>query len=418
MAQEDTQVEREMSRKTLWMLVMAGGVIMGAALGVRNVQGLYMIPVTLDRGWSREAFSLAMALQNLIWGIAQPFTGMVADRFGTAKVIFMGAVLYALGLFLMAHAATPTEFNLASGMLIGVGLSGTAFGAIYGALSRLVPTKHRSWALGVGGAIGGLGQFVMVPVAQGLLNSMDWVSSLLVLCALMLVLSPLAAWLRDDSTPQQAAGQPQQSVAAAIREALGHRGFLLLNLGFIACGFQLAFIAGHLPAYLIDKGMGAQQAMTALAIIALANVVGTYGFGHLGGILRQKYLLSVLYLIRTVAMTLFVLLPLSVYSVYLFSFVMGIVWLGTVPLTTGLVSRVFGVRYITTLFGVVFFGHQVGSFFGFWLAGYVFDLTKSYDLIWYIAVGLGVFSTIVHLPINDQQVVSTRQATAVGQAAA
>jgi MFS family permease len=409
-------MEREMSRKTRWLLVLAGGVIMGAALGIRNVQGLYLLPVTLDRGWSREAFSLAMALQNLVWGIAQPFTGMIADRFGTAKVIFMGAVLYALGLFLMAHSATTTEFNLASGMLVGVGLSGTAFGAIYGALSRLVPTQHRSWALGVAGAIGGLGQFVMVPVAQGLLGSMDWVSSLIVLGVLMVAMSPLAAWLRDDSTVQEAAGQPRQSVAEAIREALGHRGFFLLNLGFIACGFQLAFIAGHLPAYLIDKGMGAKEAGTALAIIALANVVGTYFFGHLGGILRRKYLLSVLYFIRAAAMALFVLVPLSELSLYLFSLVMGIVWLGTVPLTTGLVSQVFGVRYITTLFGVVFFGHQVGSFFGFWLAGYVFDVTKSYDLIWYGAVALGVFSAIVHLPINDRQVVPARQAV-VGQAA-
>lgn len=414
-------MEREMSSKARWLLVIAGGVIMGAALGIRNVQGLYMIPITHDLGWSRQAFSLALGLQNLMWGFAQPFTGMIADRYGTAKVIFMGAVVYALGLLCMAYSTTTTEFNVASGLLVGVGLSGTAFGAIYGALSRLVPSAHRSWALGVAGAIGGLGQFVMVPVAQQMLNSIDWVTSLALFAGVMVVMSPLAAYLKDVAAPKAATGssQPSQSVSAAIREALGHRGFFLLNLGFIACGFQLAFIAGHLPAYIIDKGLTSTDAAAALALIAAFNIVGTYMFGHLGDTLRRKYLLSVLYAIRAAAMALFVLLPISRYSVYGFSIVMGIVWLGTVPLTTGLVSQVFGVRYITTLFGVVFLGHQIGSFFGFWLAGYVFDITKSYDLAWYIAVGLGVFSTIVHLPINDKEVVRAPKPAAVaGEAAA
>jgi len=249
----------------------------------------------------------------------------------------------------------------------------------------------------------------MVPAAERLLGGMDWESSLLVLGVVMIALSPLAAWLRDNPARHQA-GQPSQTVTEAIREAFGHRGFWLLNIGFVACGFQLAFIAGHLPAYLIDRGMGAREAGTALAIIALANVIGTYVFGHLGGILRRKYLLSALYFVRAGAMALFVMLPLTEFSVYLFSFVIGLVWLGTVPLTTGLVSQVFGVRYITTLFGVVFFGHQVGSFFGVWLAGYVFDITRSYDLIWYGSVALGLFAALVHLPIDDQQVVPARQA--------
>ncbi|HXZ00100.1 MAG TPA: MFS transporter [Stellaceae bacterium] len=410
-------MEQEMSARTRWLLVIAGGIIMGAALGIRGVQGLYMIPITADRGWSREAFGMALGLQNLVWGFAQPFTGMIADRFGTAKVIFVGAILYALGLCCMAYSTTTVEFNLASGLLFGVGLSGTAFGAIYGALSRLVPNTHRSWALGVAGALGGLGQFVMVPVAQKMLNNMDWVTSLVLFAGFMVLMSPLAAYLKDSSKPHAATGgQPNQSVSAAIREALGHRGFFLLNLGFIACGFQLAFIAGHLPAYLTDKGMGAEGAI-ALGLINFFNIIGTYMFGHLGDLLRRKYLLSVLYAIRAAAMGLFVLLPLSHLTIYAFSIVMGMVWLGTVPLTTGLVSQVFGVRYITTLFGVVFFGHQVGSFFGFWLAGYVFDMTKSYDLIWFIAVALGVFSAIVHLPINDKQVIPARQPVA-GEAAA
>ena len=244
---------------------------------------------------------------------------------------------------------------------------------------------------------------------------MTWETSLLVLCALMIALSPLAAWLRSGSAGHEDANQNHQTVTAAVREAFTHRGFWLLNLGFIACGFQLAFIAGHLPAYLVDKGMSAEDAGAALAIIAFANIIGTYAFGQLGGTFRRKYLLSALYFARAGAMALFVLLPLSPLSLYLFSFVMGLVWLGTVPLTTGVVSQVFGVRFIATLFGFVFFGHQVGSFFGFWLAGYVFDITKSYDLIWFIAVALGVFAGIIHLPIDDKQIAHARPA--LGQTA-
>ena len=321
----------------------------------------------------REAFSFAVAMQNLVWGLAQPFTGMVADRLGSGKVIFVGALGYALGLVLMAHSATPADFTLGDGAVIGIALSGTAFGAVYGALSRIFAAQHRSWALGVAGAIGGLGQFVMVPMAQQMLGRMQWTSSLLILAVVMLAVSPFGAWLRDD-------------------------------------------FAGHLPAYLIDKGMGPSDCGIALALIALANVIGTYMCGHLGGILRGKYVLSVLYYFRSGIMALFVMLPLSSVGLYLFSFAMGLVWLGTVPLTTGVVSQVFGVQYITTLFGIVFFGHQIGAFFGVWLGGYVFDVTKSYDLIWIGSIALGLFAGIVHLPINDREIGSVRPA-AVAEAA-
>lgn len=401
-----TRTERIWARR--WLIVLAGGVIMGSSLGVRHVQGLFLPPITLDQDWSRESFAFALAMQNLIWGLAQPFTGMIADRFGSLKVLIPGMLLYALGLVIMANSDTTGAFLMGNGILIGIALSGTAFGAVYGTLSRIFPPEHRSWALGVAGAIGGFGQFVMVPVTQGLLDGVGWISALIVLAVVMLVLAPMAAWLRDDPEGERQEGVQNQSMMHAIREAGGHRGFLLLNLGFVACGFQLAFIASHMPAYLMDGGLGPREASIALALITLSNIVGTYLGGYLGGFLRRKYVLAATYAARAVAMALFVALPLTPLSTYIFSLVMGLLWLGVVPLTTGLISQIFGVRYITTLFGFVFFGHQVGSFFGVWLGGYVFDATQSYDLVWYGAIALGVFAAIMHMPINDANVSRTR----------
>lgn len=392
----------EISVRTRWLLVLAAGLIMGGTLGIRNVQGLYLVPVTMDMGWSREAFSIAIALQNLVWGLVQPFTGMIADRYGAAKVIFFGALIYVAGLVVMALSTTPLVFALGNGVLIGIALSGTAFGTVYGALSRLVPPQHQSWALGIAGAIGGLGQFAAVPATHLMIERMDWVTSLFVLAALMVLISPLAAMLSEKS-PQIAPEQDStQSVGEAIREAVTHRGFTFLNIGFVACGFQLAFIAGHLPAFLTDRGMSPSDGGVALGLIAFGNIIGTYLCGHLGGVWPKKYVLSGVYFFRAGIMVLFVILPTTAASIYALSFAMGLVWLGTVPLTIGLVSHLFGVRYIATLFGIVFFGHQVGSFFGVWLGGYVFDVTQSYDLIWAVAIGLGVFSGIVHLPIDER----------------
>jgi MFS family permease len=388
-----------------WLIVLAAGAVMGAALGIRHVQGLFLQPVTLDQGWPREVFGFTLALQNLVWGLAQPFTGMIADRFGSMKVILPGMLLYALGLFATAHSSSAAEFMLGNGFLIGIALSGTAFGAVYGALSRIFPAEQRSWALGVAGSLGGLGQFCMVPFAQNLLNGMDWISALLVLCVVMLLMSPLAFWLRDGDGAIRWPEEGELTMGEAIREACAHRGFWLLNLGFLACGFQLAFIAGHMPAYLMDQGMGPREAGIALAIISLANIVGTYLSGYLGGLMRRKYLLSGIYIVRSAAMILFVALPVSEVTVYAFSFVMGLIWLGTVPLTNGLVSQIFGVRYITTLFGIVFFGHQLGAFLGVWLGGYVFDLTGSYDLLWFGSITLGLAAAALHMPIDDANVV-------------
>jgi MFS family permease len=319
-------------------------------------------------------------------------------------VIFTGAVLYALGLLVMAHAATTGVYTLGVGVLVGIALSGTAFGAVYGALSRLFPAEQRSWALGVAGTIGGLGQFCMVPLAQGMIGSIGWAAAIGVLAAVMLASAPLAAWLRDRPAAQGAEGGAGETIRAAVTEALSHRGFWLLNLGFFACGFQLAFIGAHLPAWLLDKGLGAREASMALAIIALANTVGTFLCGYAGGFLRRKYLLSGIYFVRAGAMALFVTLPLTPASLYVFALVMGLTWLGTVPLTNGIVSQVFGVRYITTLFGFVFFGHQLGSFFGVWLGALVYDATHSYALLWYGSIALGVISGLLHLPIDDRRV--------------
>ncbi|MGO4381252.1 MFS transporter [Pseudoduganella sp. RAF19] len=394
--------------------VLCGGIIMGLALGMRHVQGLFMLPMTSARGWGREDFALAIALQNLVWGLMQPITGMLADRFGSRCVLLGGCVLYAIGLYLMAHAGSSTELALSGGLLIGMALAGTSFGTVYGALNRIVSPSRRSWALGLAGAVGGVGQFAMVPAAQGLIASVGWMGALIAVAFVLALAAPLAFSL-DDSAAIDAAARPggdggrlaagdAGSMGAAIREALGHRGFWLLNAGFFACGFQLAFIAGHFPAYLRDKGYSANVGVAALALVALANVAGTYLCGQLGSLYRRKHLLAYLYLIRAAAMLAFITAPLSEASIYVFSFVMGLTWLGTVPLTNGLVSQVFGVRYISTLFGFVFVGHQLGGFLGVWLGGVVFDATHSYQLVWIAAVAVGLAAAALHWPIDDRAV--------------
>lgn len=384
------------------VIVICGGVIMGMALGVRHVQGLFLLPMTTALGWSRQEFALAIALQNLAWGLLMPFTGMIADKFGTAKVLLGGCLMYALGLYLMAYSSSSMELLLTCGVLIGAGLSATSFGTVYGALSRLVAPERRGWALGLAGAVGGLGQFVMVPAAQGFISGYGWLMALIILAGVMLAISPLSAALAE--APHAAAGQNDQTLREALSEAFAHKGFWLLNLGFLACGFQLAFIGGHLPAYLMDKGMSGRSAVIALSLIALSNIAGTYYSGILGTQFRRKHLLAYNYLLRSAVIAAFVLLPLSAWTLYPFAIVMGFLWLGTAPLTNGLVSQVFGVKYLTTLFGFVFVGHQVGGFLGAWLGGVVFDATKSYDLVWFGAIALGLIAAALHWPIDDRQV--------------
>ncbi|PZP98131.1 MAG: MFS transporter [Variovorax paradoxus] len=384
-----------------WVLVLAGGLVMGLALGVRHVQGLFMLPMTQDRGWTRETFALALAVQNLVWGLAQPFTGMLADRFGASRVVAVGLLLYALGLAGMAWAPSALALVLACGVCIGIALSGTAFGVVYAALSRLVPPERRGWALGLAGAVGGLGQFALVPGAQGLIAGWGWAAALGVLSVTAALLLPLAWPLNDRSAPTG----PQADVlplGRAVREAFAQPGFWLLNLGFLACGFQLAFIASHLPAYLLDRGLRATDGVAALAIIALTNVAGTYAAGLLGARWSRKRLLAGVYLARSAAMALFLLVPLSSASLYAFAAAMGLLWLGTLPLTNGIVAQVFGVRYLGTLFGFVFLGHQIGGFLGVWLGGLVFEATRSYEPVWIVAMGLGVLAAALHWPIDER----------------
>lgn len=389
-----------------WGLVLAGGLIMGIALGVRHVQGMFLLPIIMDRGWTRESFGFAMAVQNLTWGLAQPLTGMLADRFGSWKVMVGGMLLYAVGLITMTHATNVQTFVWTAGVCIGIAQSGTTFGVVYGALSRMVPPARRSWALGVAGAIGGIGQFLLVPAAQAMLSGLGWRGALVWFAIVALALLPMGLPFHDKQDSQSSdATADHPRLLPALREAFSHSGFWLLNLGFLACGFQLAFIANHLPAYLVDKGMPPRDGMVALAIIALSNVLGIYVFGLLGARYPRKYTLSMIYLARSAAMALFVLLPLSAFSLYAFAAAMGLLWLGTVPLTNGIVSQIFGVRYLATLFGFVFFGHQLGSFLGVWLGGVVFESTHSYDLVWLCAMALGVIAAALHWPIDDRELV-------------
>ena len=394
------------------VLVVAGGLILGLALGMRHVQGLFLLPITMERGWTREAFGFAMAVQNLVWGLAQPFAGMIADRFGSARVMLAGLLLYALGLYTMTQATTSAAFVWSAGICLGLALSGTTFGVVFAALSRLVSAERRGWALGVAGSFGGLGQFLLVPAVPARVERIGWSAPLWWMAARALAALPLGWPLRQRGAPpvgastaaQASRDRSGQSLRAAIRQACGHRGFWLLNIGFLACGFQLAFIASHLPAYLLDRGLSARDAVIALAIIALANIAGTYLCGLLGNHVRRHRALAGIYLLRTAAIALFLLVPLSSVSVYVFAAVMGFVWLGTVPLTSGLVSQVFGTRYVATLFGFVFLGHQLGSFLGVWLGGYLFDRTGSYDLVWIGAIVVGLGATVLHWPIDDRPV--------------
>lgn len=382
-------------------LVLLGGAVMGLALGARHVQGLFLVPLTSEHGWSRTEFALALALQNLMWGVAQPLTGMLADRFGSARVIGAGCLLYALGLLAMAHSATPVQFTLSAGVLVGMALSCTSFGTVYGALSRMLPPERRGWGLGLAGAAGGLGQFAAVPVAQGALGSMG-AQATLVLLAAALAASAVCGLPFKDKTPSQGTPSQPLPLRAMLAVAARHRSLWLLGLGFLACGFQLAFIATHLPAYLLDRGLDGRSAMAALSIIAMANVGGTYAFGLLGARMRKARLLSAIYLLRSSAIAAFVLLPLSDASLYAFVFCMGVLWLGTVPLTNGIVSQVFGVHYLGTLFGLVFLGHQIGSFLGIWIGGLVFDATRSYAGVWWCAVAVGLLAAALHWPISER----------------
>ena len=388
--------------RTPAVILACGGLVLLLALGTRHGFGLFLQPITMERGWGRETFAFAIALQNLVWGVAQPFSGMLADKFGTGRVVLAGAALYAAGLVVMALADTPWGFGAGAGVLIGLGLSGTTFSVVFGVIGRTFPPEKRSMALGTAGAMGSFGMFVMLPVEQTLISGLGWLPALLILAAAAAIMAPLSAALAERrDTPTQA----QQSAREAIVEAFGQKSFNLLTLGFFVCGFQVVFISVHFPAYLLDRGLPVETGVAGLALIGFCNVIGSYAAGWLGARWSKKYLLSALYFGRSVVIALFLLAPLTPISVYLFCAAIGLLWLGTVPLTNGIVAQVFGVRYFAMLGGFVFFSHQIGSFLGAWLGGYLFDQTGSYQLMWLISIALGVVAAIANLPIDDRPLV-------------
>lgn len=384
-------------------VLVGSGLLLSISMGVRHGFGLFLQPMSSDLGWSREGFAFAIALQNLVWGAMQPLTGMLADRYGAGRMIFTGAVLYVLGLVVMAFAQTTLQFTVGAGLLIGMGLSGVTFSVVLGVVGRATTPGNRSMALGIAAAAGSAGQFLMLPLEQTLISGYGWFNALLVVACIAALMMPLAAALAE---PQRVAPSgPKQSAREAIREAVGHRGFVLLTTGFFVCGFQVVYIAVHLPSYLLDKGLSAQTGMIALALIGFFNIVGTYIAGYLGGKMPKRYLLSGLYLGRAIVITVFLLVPISPLSVYVFAGSIGILWLATVPLTNGMVAQIFGVQFVSMLSGFVFFSHQIGSFLGVWLGGALFDRTGSYDIVWMIAIALGVVAALVNLPIDEKPVV-------------
>jgi MFS family permease len=387
-------------------VLIASGVVLTLAMGVRHGLGFWLQPISQTHGWTRETFSLALALQNLLWGAFGPFAGMACDRIGTARVIVLGAFLYAAGLIWMALVSQPALFVIGSGVLIGAALACTAFGAVSGIVGRSAPPEKRSWAFGISSAAGSFGQFLMMPVEQQLISITGWQHAFFWLAGLVLLLMlPMALRLKEPPPPANASGQ---SIGQAIREAFGHRSFILLLSGYFVCGFQVVFIGAHLPSYLKDKGiMNPNVAVLALALIGLFNIFGSYYAGKLGGMLPKRYLLSAIYSLRTVAIGLFLLAPLSAWSVYVFAAAMGLLWLSTVPLTNGIVAGIFGVRYLSMLSGFVFFSHQVGSFLGVWLGGWLFTRQGSYNTVWAITLGLGVFAALINLPVREQAIART-----------
>ncbi|MDK9725051.1 MAG: MFS transporter [Sterolibacteriaceae bacterium MAG5] len=396
--------------RTPGLVLLCGGLIMTLAMGARHGFGLFLQPMSADHGWGRETFAFALALQNLVWGVATPFAGLIADRYGAGRVLLTGSVLYVIGLVWMAYAATGAELALSSGVLIGLGLSGTTFSIVYGVLGRIYPPEKRSMALGIAGAAGSFGQFAMLPATQALITGTGWLNALLVLAAVAALMAPLSAVLAEPDRGD--AHHKRQPVREAIGEAAGHRGFWLLTFGYFVCGFQVVFIGVHLPAYLADHGLPGNVGVVCLALIGFFNIIGTYGAGWLGQRRSKKHLLAFIYVTRSVIIIAFLAAPLTPWSAYLFAAAIGTLWLATVPLTNGIVAQVFGVQYLSMLGGFVFFSHQIGSFLGAWMGGWLFDRTGSYDLVWTISIALGVVAMGLNIVINDRPLARLQAAPA------
>ena len=395
------------SWRTPLVIIVCGCVIAMLAFGPRSAAGQFLTPMSMNFGWGREVFSLALAIQNLLWGVGQPFAGAIADRFGTIRVLCGGAILYALGLALMANAHSPGMLHLSAGVLIGFGLSGCSFNLVIGALGKLVPEKMRGLAFGAGTAAGSFGQFLFSPLARALIDQFSWQSALLIFAAMMLLILPLSLALATPRAEPTGApgGAANQSVIQALVEAFGHRSYVLLVLGFFTCGFQLAFVTVHLPAYLLDRGLSAEVGAWTIGVIGLFNIVGSLTSGWLMSRMPKRYILSVIYFLRALSIVAFVTLPMSTLSALIFGAVSGLLWLSTVPPTSGLVAVMFGTRWLAMLFGFAFFSHQVGGFLGVLIGGIAFERTGSYDLVWWLSVLFGVLSAVINLPIVEKPVV-------------
>ncbi len=385
------------------IIVVCGCLVIFIGFGIRSTMGVFLVPITEQYDWGRSIFAFAAALQNLFWGFSQPIFGAIADRFGSGRVILIGGICYVAGLALMIVSSTPLGFYIANGALIGFGLSGTTFAIVLAVIARAVPERQRSMALGIGSAAGSLGQFVLVPLGNSLILQFGWVSTIAMLSCLMLLVIPLSFVL---SGKPNISG-PEQTLKAAVFQAARHPGYVLLTSGFFVCGFQVTFIGIHLPAYLTDIGLSSNVGAWALSLVGLFNLIGTLLAGYMGNIFKKKSILSFIYLGRAIVIAVFVMLPPSVPSALIFASCMGILWLATIPLTSGIVSQVFGARYLGTLFGFVFLGHQIGSFLGVWMGGLLFDATQSYEVVWWICVALGVIAALLHWPINESPIRET-----------
>ncbi|WP_054021480.1 MFS transporter [Piscinibacter sakaiensis] len=384
---------------SMTQVLLCGAMVVTLAMGIRHGFGLWLQPVTMERGWSRETFAFAMAVQNLAWGLAGPVAGGLADRYGAFRVLIAGSLLYAGGLVVMGLATSGLAFTGGAGLMLGMAQSGTTYAVVYGVIGRNVAPERRSWAMGVTAAAGSFGQFLMVPVENGLIGGIGWQNALFVLACASLAIIPLAFGLREPAASARPAGA--QSMREALREAFAYPSFRWLTAGYFVCGFQVVFIGVHMPSYLKDHGLSPNVATTALALIGLFNVVGTYAAGSLGQRLPKRWILSTIYALRSVAIVVFLNVPLTPASVYVFASVMGVLWLSTVPPTNAVVAQIFGVQYLSMLGGFVFLSHQVGSFLGVWLGGRLYDATGSYDVVWWISVALGVFAALANLPVRE-----------------
>jgi len=392
--------------RTPLVIVLCGCLISLISFGPRSALGFFLTPLSQANHWGRDVFAFALAVQNLLWGIGQPFAGAVADRFGAVRVLTAGALLYAAGLLAMAHANAPIVLDVSAGLLIGFGLSGCSFNLVLGAFGKLLPESWRSLAFGAGTAAGSLGQFMYSPIGVALMDVYGWQSALAIFAGLTLLIVPLALALSAPrfTTPAREAAMPSQSFRQAIAEAFGHRSYVLLVLGFFTCGFQLAFVTVHLPSYLLDRGLSAEVGGWTLATIGLFNIVGSLASGYLGTRVPKRYILSLIYFSRALAIVVFISLPPSTMATLVFGAVTGLLWLSTVPPTSSLVALMFGTRWLAMLFGFAFFSHQVGGFLGAWLGGLVFDAYGSYAPVWWLSVFFGVMSAIINLPIVEEPV--------------